>query len=143
MSNLCALAIDGRNYFNACQRNVHWTETFPVLSALSISHFTPVAHRSESFTTYELKLSLIPFRHDLTYFRINDVHLDESSSPVPDDDDELYFDGNKMIVLKNMHNTHCVMQVLNFLRGPSDMHITHCPNTIAMAVIIYHSRTST
>jgi hypothetical protein len=124
--NLRTLAIDGRNYFNACQQSVNWTEMFPVISALSISHFTPVAIRSDSFTSSELMLSLVPIQNYLTFFGIDDVQLDDSPTPVLDDDDELIFLKLKTIVLQNMLNPHCMGQILEFLREPSDVHISRC-----------------
>jgi hypothetical protein len=127
--NLGELTIDGRNYFNECQRNVNWTEMFPTVSALSISHFTPVAIRSESFTSSELMLSIVPFRHRLKSFSINDVHLDESPTPMLDDngDDEFgYYFNLEMTALNNMHSTHCVTQILDFFGWIPDVQITRC-----------------
>jgi hypothetical protein len=124
--NLRTLSIDGRNYFNACQRNVNWTKIFPVLSTLSISHFTPVAIRSESFASSDLVLSIVPFQNYLTTLCIDDVHLDESPTPILDDDGELDFDDLcelEMLTLKNMHNTK---QILDFFGGSPNLHIARC-----------------
>jgi hypothetical protein len=123
------LTIDGRNYFNACQRDIHWTDMFPVLSALSISHFTPVANRSESFTSSQLLLSLVPFQNCLNSFSINDIHLDASPTYVLEGNDTLdtaYFRLDS-IVVENMHNTNSVEQILDFFGGWSNLHIAHGP----------------
>ena len=127
--HLSSLTIDGRNYFNAYQQNLNWTEMFPVISALSISRFTPVAIRSESFTPSALTLSLIPFRYRLTYLCIDDLRLDDSPIPELDDDDDMFdFDepAPETIVITNMYDTHCVDQILKFLGEPSNLDITHC-----------------
>ena len=126
--HLSSLAIDGRNYFNAYQQNVNWTEMFPVISALSISRFTTVAIRSESFTLSTLTLSLIPFRYRLTFLCIDDLHLDDSPIPMLDDDDMADLDepAPETIVITNMYDTHCVDQIVNFLGEPSNLHITRC-----------------
>jgi hypothetical protein len=126
--NLGELTIDGRNYFNACKRNVNWTKMFPTVSALSISHFTPIAIRSESFTSSELMLSVVPFRNRLKSLSINDVHLDESPTPVLDGEDEFeYYFNLEMMALNNMRSTSCVKQILNFFEGSPNVHIVRCP----------------
>ena len=127
--HLSSLAIDGRNYFNAYQQNVNWAEMFPVIYALSISRFTPVAIRSESFTPSALTLSLIPFRYRLAFLCIDDLRLDDSPIPVLDDDDDM-FDldeiGPETMVITNMYDTHCVDQILKFLGEPLNLHLTRC-----------------
>jgi hypothetical protein len=98
---------------------------FPSVSELLISHFTPVANRSEAFTSSELLSSLVPLQNHLTSLCINDVHLDESPTPILHDD-FAYF-GLGTIDLENIHNTCSVRQILDILRGSSDLHITRCP----------------
>ena len=127
--HLSSLTIDGRNYFNAYQQNLNWTEMFPVISELSISRFTPVAIRSESFTSFALALSLIPFRYCLTFLCIDDLRLDYSPIPELDDDDDMfdiYEPGPETIVITNMYNAHCLNQIGGYLGEPSNLHITRC-----------------
>jgi len=126
--NLRILAIDGRNYFNACLQNVNLSEMLPAISALSISRFTPVAIRSESFTPFALAHSLIPFQC-LTFLSIDDIHLDDSPTPVLDDDDDgfHYIDyPPETMVFKNVYNPHCVSQIVEVLGEPENMHLTRC-----------------
>jgi hypothetical protein len=101
---------------------------FPFISALSISRFTPVATRSESFTQSALTLSLIPFRYRLTFLGIDDLRLDDLPIPVLDDDDVFDIDepAPETIVVTNVYNIHCVSQILRFLGDPSNLHITRC-----------------
>jgi hypothetical protein len=77
MSHLSTLDIDGRNFFNACQQNIDWTEILPAICNFSISHFMPIATRWESFKTSRLMRSLSSFNRLMTV-HFNDLHLDES-----------------------------------------------------------------
>ena len=123
--NLHGLAIDGRNYFNACRQNLNWTRMFPVLSKLFISHFAPVADRSESFTTSQFLLSLRPLRDSLRCLSINDLHLQYTPAPMVVDYDDLET-WPTITSFKDMHNTTCIGVILEYLRGPSDVHLTRC-----------------
>jgi hypothetical protein len=118
--DLTTLDIDGRNYFNSCQRNLHWTELLPtVFRNLSISHFTPVAARGESFTTTRLLLSLYPLFHRLTTIHVNDLHLEES----PDPSHGFFRFGLKTIVLESMPSTRCAQKIVTCLGAPQYVHI--------------------
>jgi hypothetical protein len=64
----------------------------------------------------------------LTSFCIDDVHLDEPPISIlddDDDDDELEYFGQAKISLKNMHNTRCVKQILDFFEFERAPHLTH------------------
>jgi hypothetical protein len=63
----------------------------------------------------------------LTSFGINDVHLDDSPTPVlADDDDDDLVPLLDVIDFKNMHNTRCVRQITDFLEWSSELHFTRC-----------------
>jgi hypothetical protein len=95
---------------------------FPVLSALSISHFTPVAIRSESFPTSRLVLSLIPFQNRLMFFNISDRHLEESPTIELDYGNALVFRGLETIVL----DARCVRQIMYYIGDAPNQHFTRC-----------------
>ena len=122
--NISRLIIDGRNYYNACQRNIHWTEMLPYVRDLSISHFTPVTTRSESFTTSNFLRSLDPLLC-LNSLHINNVQFHQSSHyeylEVPDD---LPL---KTIVLENLQNANSVDQLIGVLgQSSDDIQIIRC-----------------
>jgi hypothetical protein len=74
-------------------------------------------------------LSLFPFRDRLTSFGINDVHLDESPTPVfedSDDDDDLASPLLDVMAFENMHNTRCVRQIMDFFEWSSEARFTRC-----------------
>jgi hypothetical protein len=119
--NVGHLCIDGRNYFNACQRDPLWTEMLPDLFDLSVSHFTPVAARSESFRTSDLLMSLGPLRSKIGTILIGDLDLHESPHHVFDDDFDI-----GSIDFENMQNANCLKEMMDFLGHPEYLQITRC-----------------
>jgi hypothetical protein len=91
---------------------------------LSISHFTPVAARSESFTTSDFLLSLSPLRNQLSAIVLHDLHL--HASPPLEFDDEDEDSRPESIVFDNMQNATCINQIMDFLGDPDDLHIARC-----------------
>jgi hypothetical protein len=114
--SLSTLNIDGRNYYNACQRAMDfWKEMLPAVYNLSISHFTPVATRGESFTTSRLLHSL--GLHELFTVHLDDLHLEESPNHI------FYGSDLKHLVLENMPSPRCTQEIVDGL-GPHDhLHI--------------------
>jgi hypothetical protein len=102
---LATLDTDGRNFFNACQQGIRWADILPVVHNLSISHFTPVATRGESFTTSKLLHSLRRYSQ-LKTIRFNDLHLKASPK-------RTFFNFElNAIVLEDMPSTRCAQEIV-------------------------------
>ena len=122
--NISRLVIDGRNYYNACRRNIRWTQMLPYVRDLSISHFTPVTTRSESFTTSDFLQSLAPLLC-LNSLHINNVQFHQSLHyeyiEVLDDLEV------KTIVLENLQNANSVDQLIGvFGQSSDDIQVIRC-----------------
>ena len=109
------ITMDGRNFYNACQRNIRWTEMLSNIRTLNVLHFKSRASYFESFTMSEFIASLDPLQF-LHLLYISDLDLAPSSYP-----DTLKYPSFLPVIdieLKDLSNPISVFELIDTLRAP-------------------------
>jgi hypothetical protein len=117
---LTSLVIDGRNYYNACRKDLQWTIRCPFVFDLSISHYTPLLGELFSSTTLTLPIIALP---SLGALRINDLSLQPSPynlvvafPPGP----------GGYIQLSQIHDFRFIADMLDLLHVAININLTRC-----------------
>jgi hypothetical protein len=78
---LTRLAIDGRNYYNACRKDSRWTVDYPGVLDLTISHYAPLPSESFSTSKFLRPITLMP---NLRCLNMTDLTLHPSFTHTTD-----------------------------------------------------------
>jgi hypothetical protein len=117
---LTTLYIDGRNYYEACRRDAHWTDTIATIKSLSISYFNP--QPGESFTTYDFlrPLTVLATPRSLHFADLvlhpSPGHL-QLAQLLPD----VYF-----LTFEDLHDFQVIDEIITVVGSPFDLTLTRC-----------------
>jgi hypothetical protein len=114
------LAIDGRNYYNACRKDSRWTAKYPGVTYLSISHFTPLPSQSFLISDFLLPITLMP---NLRRLDISDVVFHPSPFPATAD---ISLDPSHL-QLRNINSFESITAIFEILGDTPNITVTHCP----------------
>jgi hypothetical protein len=117
---LIRLAMDGRNYYNACKKDSRWTVKYQGVLDLAISHYTPLPSQSFPTSEFLLPITLMP---NLRSLNMTDLILHSSTTY----DIRGTWEHSPYLHLDNIRDFESITAIFDVLGSLTDATLTRCP----------------